>query len=220
MDKLYHGPDEAVADIGDGVSIMVGGFGDSGFPHALVAALARKGPRDLTVIHNGAGFGSLITNRNIRKLICSYPVGPSSAEILPLLEQGYVELEVIPQGTFVERIRAGGSGLGGVLTQVGMDLEGADLGPSFDVDGIRYLLALPLRAQFALIRGHVADRWGNVQCHLAGRNFNPVMATAADVTIVQVDECVNPGALDPESIHIPAPFVDRVVVARKDIVRV
>src|SRR5579871_1078617 len=99
MDKLYPGPGEAVADIGDGVSIMVGGFGDSGFPHALVAALARKGPRDLTVIHNGAGFGSLITNRNIRKLICSYPVGPSSAEILPLLEQGYVELEVIPQGT-------------------------------------------------------------------------------------------------------------------------
>jgi 3-oxoadipate CoA-transferase, alpha subunit len=219
MDKRYPGPDEALADIGDGATIMVGGFGDSGFPHALVAALARKAPGGLTLIHNGAGFGRLISNKNVRKLICSYPIGPSSIEILPLLEQGYVELEVIPQGTLVERIRAGGAALGGVLTPVGLDLGDVDAGSVMELDGRRYLLARPLRAQFALLSGRIADHFGNVQCHLAGRNFNPVMATAADVVIVQVEECVAPGDLDPECIHIPAPFIDRVVVAPKAIYR-
>lgn len=214
MDKVVSSADAAIADVGDGASIMVGGFGDSGFPHDLVAALQRKAPRALTIINNGAAFGSLVTEGCIRHLICSYPVGPSSLSILPALEAGDIGLEVIPQGTFIERIRAGGAGLGGVLTSVGIDLVEWSEAPSefFELDGQRYLLARPLRAQFALVRGYVADRWGNVFCRRAARNFNPVMAMAADVTIVQVARVVEPGELDPEHVHIPSPFVDRIVV--------
>ncbi len=213
MDKLWPGPADAVADIPDGATIMVGGFGDSGFPHALVAALAQKRPRDLTIIHNGAAFGSLVTEGRIRRLICSYPVGPSSLAVLPAIEAGALELEVIPQGSLVERIRAGGAGLGGVLTPVGLDLEHLADAPTLEVGGRRYMLLAPLRADFALLRGDTADRIGNVRCRKAARNFNPVMATAANTTIVEVGRCVDTGELEPEDVHIPAPFVDRVVLA-------
>lgn len=211
MDKTWTSLDGAVGDIGDGSTIMVGGFGDSGFPFDLVDALARRAPTELTLIHNGAAFGSLVTEGRIRKLICSYPVGPSSLSILPSLESGSIELEIVPQGTLIERIRAGGAGLGGVLTPVGVDLETDAPQEKVVVDGRTFVLARPLRAQFALLRGAVADRSGNVRCHRAARNFNPVMATAAEITIVQVARVVEPGALDPDDIHIPAPFVDRVV---------
>lgn len=214
MDKVLPNVEAAIADIGDGATVMVGGFGDAGFPHDLVAALQRKAPSELTIIHNGAAFGSLVTDGRIRHLICSYPVGPSALSILPALEAGDISLEIIPQGTLIERIRAGGAGLGGVLTPVGVDLAAWSDTPAefLEVDGKRYILARPLRANFALIRGEIADRWGNVFCRRAARNFNPVMATAADVVIVQVARIVEPGEIDPEQIHIPSPFVDRIVV--------
>ena len=213
MDKLWPDAQSAIADIEDGATIMVGGFGESGFPADLVDALKVKTPTHLTIIHNGAAFGSLIIDGHVRRLICSYPVGPSSKEVIPALEDGAAELEVIPQGTLVERIRAGGAGLGGIFVPVGVDLEHMH-SEIVELDGERYRLEKPLRADFALLAGEVADQFGNVRCRLAGRNFNPVMATAADVTIVEVERCVAPGDLDPEAIHIPAPFVDRVVERR------
>jgi 3-oxoadipate CoA-transferase alpha subunit len=213
MDKRVPDLEQAISDIGDGASIMVGGFGDSGFPTGLVTALQRKAPRNLTLIHNGAGLGSLVTDGCIKRLICSYPVGPTSVAILPALEAGSTELEVIPQGTLVERIRAGGAGLGGVLTPVGVDMTGTNGSVEIvEVDGRPFVLGRPIRARFALIRGDVADELGNVHCRNAARNFNVVMATAADTTIVEVRSCVKRGELRPEDVHIPAPFVDRIVV--------
>jgi 3-oxoadipate CoA-transferase alpha subunit len=214
VDKVVSGVDEAISDIGDGASIMVGGFGESGLPKQLIEGLIRRGPRNLTIIHNGASFGRLIIDGHVDRLICSFPVGPSSRDVLPALEAGSTHLDVIPQGTLVERIRAGGAGLGGVLTPVGVDLEGGGdaLGEPFELDGRQWLLLRPLRAQFALLRGDVADRAGNVRCRKAARNFTPVMATAADVCIVEVRQVVEVGELDPEDVHIPGPFIDRVVV--------
>lgn len=215
MDKLRASPAEAIADISSGSSVLVGGFGDSGFPHALVAALAQSGLTNLTIVHNGAAFGTLVTEGRIHHLICSYPVGPSSLSILPALEAGDIQLEVIPQGTLIERLRAGAAGLAGVLTRVGVDLAPwSSVSPEFiDLDGNRYILARPIRGQFALVRGDVADRLGNIVCRRAARNFNPVMAMAADTTIAEVRRLVEPGELDPERIDIPSPFIDRIVVS-------
>jgi 3-oxoadipate CoA-transferase alpha subunit len=215
ISKVVASAREAVADVADGSTLMVGGFGSSGFPDALVEALADRGVGDLAVVHNGAGLGRLISDRRVRKLTCSYPIGASSKLLAQDLEAGATELEVIPQGTLVERIRAGGAGLGGVLTPTGVDIDGgrSPTDQVVDVDGRPYLLVRPLHADFAFIRGDVADRWGNVVCRRAARNFNVIMATAARTTIVQVSRLVDLGSLDPELIHIPSPFVDRIVVA-------
>lgn len=206
--------DEAVADIPDGVTVLIGGFGGSGMPLALIEGLVRKGVKGLTVIANNAAFGELISNGGVRKLICSYPIGPSSKPFIDALEAGQVELELVPQGTLVERIRAGGAGLGGVLTPVGLDTEFAEGCQEVWVNGRRYLVAPALRADYALIKAAVGDRWGNLIYRHAARNFNPIMAMAADVTIAQVDRLVEPGELDPDQIHTPGAFVDRVVVIR------
>ena len=168
MDKRWKGASEAISDIGDGASIMVGGFGESGFPHRLISALQEKAPTDLLLIHNGASFGSLIIDRHVRRLICSYPVGPSSIDVIPALKEGATELEIFPQGTFVERIRAGGAGLGGVLTPVGVDLEDGHDKKILEVDGELFVFEKPLRAEFALLRGEIADWRGNVRCRLGG----------------------------------------------------
>ncbi len=211
MDKLVASIDEAVADIGDGSTILLGGFGGPGRPHALVEALARRGVKGLTLISNNAAFGTLGTSTAIRKVICTYPVIPGSQDFLALIAAGEVELELVPQGTFTERIRAGGAGLGGVLTPVGLDTELARDYQRVEVNDRPYLVAPALRGDFALVHASVADRWGNLVHRHASRNFNPIMAMAADVTIAQCDEIVEPGQLDPDHIHTLGAFVTRVV---------
>lgn len=213
-DKLVASVDAAVADIPDGATILIAGFGDVGMPMGLIEGLIRKRVKGLTVIANNAGFGELASNGGIRKLICSYPVGPGSRPFAEALEAGKIGVELVPQGTLVERIRAGGAGLGGVLTPVGLDTEFAAGQQEVQVNGRRYLVAPALRADYALVKAAVADRWGNLIYRHAARNFNPIMAMAADVTIAQVDRVVEPGELDPDQIHTPGAFVDRVVVVR------
>ncbi len=211
MDKRVPDVDQALADIGDGASIMVGGFGDSGFPFALVAGLQRKAPRDLTLIHNGAAFGSLVIDGCIKRLICSYPVGPSSLAILPALEAGSTELEVIPQGTLIERIRAGGAGLGGVLTPTGLGTVVEEGKQKLCVNGQPYLLETALHADYALVHALICDYLGNLAYALTARNFNPLMATAVDTVIVYADHVVPVGVIAPDNVVTPAPLVDYVI---------
>ncbi len=205
---------EAVADIPDGATLFCGGFGGSGYPEHLIRALADRRVRGLTVISNNAGHGPLFAYGGIRRLICSYPLGPSSRPYLEPLERGEValDLELEAQGTLAERIHAGGAGLGGVLTPVGLDTAFAGGKPVMEVEGRRYLLARPLRADFAFLKADRADPWGNLVYRHAGRNFNALMALAARVVIAEVREVVQLGQLDPDAIHTPGPFVDRVVV--------
>lgn len=211
MDKVVANADEAVADVRDGATVLVGGFGGAGFPFALRDALVRRRPRAITIICNNADFGDFVYDDGLATIVCSYPVGPTAKPLLNAIEAGRVELRLTPQGTLVEQVRAGGAGLGGVLTRTGI---GTEFEPRFrrvDLDGREYLLAPAVRGDVALIRASVADRYGNLVCRHAGRNFNPVFATAADLTVAQVSEVVEPGEIEPDTIHIPAAFVDRVV---------
>ena len=216
LDKGVGSVAEAIADIPDGSSIMVGGFGGPGFPAALVQALADRRARRIHVICNNADLGCLVYEDGLRKLTCSYPVGPTSKPVLEAIEEGTVEIEVIPQGTLTERIRAAGAGLGGILTPTGVD---AEFGAGYEVierDGRRFLLAPPLDADYAFVRASVGDSWGNLFFRLASRNFNPVMAMAARTTIAQVDRFVEPGGIEPDQVHVPGLFVDRVVQVGKE----
>lgn len=211
LNKVVASLEEAIADVGDGSSIMVGGFGGPGLPSALIRALAAKRVRGLHIICNNANFGMLTYPGGLRKLTCSYPVGATAKPVREGIERGEIELEIIPQGTFTERIRSAGAGLGGVLTPTGVD---AEFGAGYEVierDGKRYLLAPPLHADFAFIGATTADHYGNLVFRHAARNFNPVMAMAAKVTIAQAREVVEPGGIDPDHVHVPGPFVDRVV---------
>ena len=211
IDKVMASVDHAVADILNGATILVGGFGGSGFPSALRDALIRRRPEGITVVCNNADLGGFVYDGGLRKIICSFPVGDTSRPILEAIEAGQIELELTPQGTLAERLRAGGSGLGGVLSPTGV---GTWFGPEHSivkVDGEQFVLSKPIRGDVALIRGSVADRYGNVVTRHAARNFNPVMAMAARVTIVEVAEIVEPGEIDPDHVHIPAAFVDRIV---------
>jgi 3-oxoacid CoA-transferase A subunit len=216
VDKLAASLDEAVADIRNGSTILVGGFGGAGRPEALVVALARRGLKDLTIIANNAQFGELGRLGAIRKLICTYPVAPGARDFLERIEAGEVEVELMPQGTFTERLRAGGSGLGGVLTPVGIGTELAHGYQQVEVNNRPYLIAPALRGDFAFVHASVGDRWGNLFHRHASRNFNPIMAMAADVTIAQCERVVEPGELDPDHVHTPGAFVTRVVECAPD----
>jgi 3-oxoadipate CoA-transferase alpha subunit len=211
LDKVVATADEAVAGVPDGGTVLVGGFGGSGFPVALREALIRRRPKRITVVCNNADFGGFVYEDGLVKVICSYPVGATSKPIVEGIEAGRIELELTPQGTLAERLRAGGSGLGGVLTPTGLGTEFETGRQVMEVDGRRYLLVKPLRGDVALIRAHRADRYGNLVSRFAGRNFNPLMAMAADLTVAEVGSIVEPGELDPQQIHIPSVFVDRVV---------
>jgi 3-oxoadipate CoA-transferase alpha subunit len=211
LDKVVASVDEAVAGVPDGATVLVGGFGGSGFPMALREALIRRRPKRITIVCNNADFGGFVYDDGLVKVICSYPVGGSVKPVLEGIEAGRIELELTPQGTLAERLRAGGSGLGGVLTPTGLGTEFEAGRQVMEVDGRRYLLVKPLRGDVALIRAHQADRYGNLVSRFAGRNFNPLMAMAADLTIAEVSSIVEPGQLDPQQIHIPSVFVDRVV---------
>lgn len=214
LDKVVASVDDAVADIGDDVTVMVGGFGGAGFPSALRDALIRRRPRRITIICNNADFGGFVYDEGIVRIVASYPVGATAKPLVEAVEAGRVELDLTPQGTLVERIRAGGAGLGGFLTPTGLGTQFERDYQRIDMDGKPYLLVPALRADFALVRASLSDRYGNLVHRRASRNFNPLMAMAARLTIAEVGRLVEPGEIDPDLIHTPAAFVDRVVVVQ------
>ncbi len=211
---------EAVAGIEDGSAIMIGGFGRAGQPVELIDALLEQGAADLTVISNNAGNGdvglaALIGSGRVRRIVCSFPRQSDSYIFDARYRAGEIELELVPQGNLAERIRAAGAGIGGFYTPTGVGTLIAEGKEIRTIDGREHLLEFPLRADYALISAFKADRWGNLVYRKTARNFGPVMAAAARTTIVQVDEVVELGDLDPESVVTPGIFVDRVVAVRE-----
>ncbi len=219
IDKSLATCTEAVASVFDGATLMFGGFGNAGMPGQLIEALRAKGARDLVIISNGAGtgnfaLGGLFGDGRARKWIGSFP-SPSAAQFRNRYLKGDVELELVPQGSLVERIRCAGAGLGGFFTPTGAGTELAAGKETRVIDGREFLLEKPLSADFAFLKAHRGDRLGNLIYRGTMRNFNMVMATAAKVVIAEVDELVPVGALNPEDVHTPGIFVDHVVqVAR------
>jgi 3-oxoadipate CoA-transferase alpha subunit len=210
--------DDAVADIPDGATVLIGGFGTAGQPMELIDALRRHGARDLTVVNNNAGNGdhglaALLKTGNVRKIICSFPRQSDSWVFDDLYRSGRIELEVVPQGNLAERMRAAGAGIGAFFGPTGVGTPLAEGKEQRTIDGRDYVLEYPLRGDYALIKAHRADRMGNLVYRKTARNFGPVMATAAATTIAQVSEVVETGELDPEVIVTPSIFVHRVVVA-------
>jgi 3-oxoacid CoA-transferase subunit A len=213
MNKVVSSAEEAIRDVFDGATIMVGGFGLCGIPENLIRALVKKGVKNLTTISNnvgvdGFGMGLLLSNGQIRKHIGTY-VGENK-----LLEQmvlkGQVELQLIPQGTFSERMRAGGAGIPAFYTPTGVGTVIAEDKETREFDGRLYLMEHALKADFALIKAWKGDKWGNLVYRKTARNFNPMMATAAKVTIAEVEHLVDPGELDPDMVHTPSIFVERI----------
>ena len=213
MNKVVTSAAEAVAGIPDGATLMVGGFGLCGIPVNLIEALRDQGTRDLTIISNNAGIddyglGILLRSRQVRRMISTY-VGENK-EFERQFLAGELEVDLIPQGTLSERIRAGGAGIGGFYTPTGYGTLVAEGKETREIDGRHYVLEKPLTADFALIKAHRGDRVGNLTYRRTARNFNPMMATAAKVTIAEVEELVEPGAIDPDIVVTPGIFVDRL----------
>jgi 3-oxoadipate CoA-transferase, alpha subunit len=218
MTAVLSDPDEAVADVPDGATVLIGGFGPSGVPVELVDALRRRGARDLTVVNNNAGNGdtglaALLATGNVRKIICSYPRQTDSWVFDGLYRDGRIELELVPQGNLAERIRAAGAGIGAFYCPTGVGTPLAEGKEQRTIDGRDYLLEYPIKGDFALIRAHRADEVGNLVYRKTARNFGPVMATAATTTVAQVTEVVPAGGLDPEAVVTPGIYVDRLVPA-------
>ena len=214
MNKVCANADAAIADIPDGATIMAGGFGLCGIPENLIDALQRKGVRDLTVISNNAGIsdfgmGPLLQTRQIRKLIGTYVGENKVLEDQALNNE--IELELNPQGTFAERIRAGGAGIPAFYTPTGVGTVVAEGKEVREFDGRKYLLEHALTADFALIKAWKGDRWGNLVYRKTARNFNPMMATAARITVAEVEEMVELGKLDPDCIITPGIYVHRIL---------
>ena len=209
-------PAEAVADVADGATVLIGGFGLAGQPTELIDALREHGARDLTVVNNNAGNGdhglaALLATGNVRKIICSFPRQSDSWVFDELYRAGRIELEVVPQGNLAERMRAAGAGIGAFYSPTGVGTLLAEGKEQRTIDGRDYVLEHPIRGDVALIKAHRADRMGNLVYRKTARNFGPVMATAATTTIVQVGEVVETGELDPENVVTPSIYVDRVV---------
>jgi 3-oxoadipate CoA-transferase alpha subunit len=218
MAEFAASADDAVAGIEDGATVLISGFGTAGQPIDLIDALRRSGQRDLTVVNNNAGIGdtglaALLAAGQVRKIICSFPRQADSYVFDELYRSGRVELELVPQGNLAERIRAAGAGIGGFYTPTGVGTPLADGGEIRTIGGRDYLLQLPLHADVALIAAHTADRAGNLIYRKTARNFGPIMATAASLTIAQVRRVVATGQLDPEAVVTPGIYVDRVVLA-------
>jgi len=214
MNKVLSGAAEAVARIPQGATIMMGGFGLCGIPENLIAALHDRGTKGLTVISNNAGvddfgIGILLRARQVSKMISTY-VGENK-EFERQFLTGELEVELVPQGTFAERIRAGGAGIGGFFTPTGFGTLVAEGKETRVIDGKHYVLERPLHADFAFVKGWKGDTAGNLVYHRTARNFNPVMATAADVTIAEVEHLVEPGEIDPDHIHTPGIFVQHII---------
>lgn len=214
MNKVLRSAAEAVSGIPDGATIMIGGFGLCGIPENLISALRERGTRNLTIISNNAGvdefgIGVLLKTHQVRKMISTY-VG-ENREFERQCMAGELELELVPQGTFAERIRAGGAGIGGFFTPTGYGTVVAEGKETRVIDGRAYVLEMPLKADFAFVKAYRGDSLGNLVYRRTARNFNPMMATAAKVTIAEVEELVEPGALDPNAIITPGVFVRYVL---------
>ncbi|EPR76167.1 3-oxoadipate CoA-transferase subunit A [Leifsonia rubra CMS 76R] len=217
IDKVVPSLEEAVAGITDGATVMIGGFGHAGQPHELIDALIAQGASDLTVVSNNAGNGddglaALLAARRVRKIVCSFPRQSDSWVFDSLYREGTIELELVPQGNLAERIRAAGAGIGAFFTPTGVGTELAQGKETREIDGRTYALEYPISADFALISALKADRWGNLIYRQTARNFGPIMATAATTSIIQVDEVVPLGAIEPENVVTPSVYVNRVVV--------
>ncbi len=218
IDKTVDGYDAAVADIPDGATVMIGGFGTAGMPDALIDALIAQGARELTLINNNAGNGetglaALIKHRRVRRIVCSFPRQSDSQHFDAAYRAGEIELELVPQGNLAARIHAAGAGLGAIFTPTGYGTELAAGKETREIDGRHYVLEYPIHADFALIKAHRGDRWGNLVYRKTARNFGPLMAMAARCTIAQVGAVVALGELDPEAVVTPGIFVQRVVAA-------
>lgn len=216
IDKTVASADAAVADIHDGATVMIGGFGTAGMPDALIDALIAQGARGLTIINNNAGNGdsglaALIQHKRVRRIICSFPRQSDSQHFDAAYRAGEIELELVPQGNLAARIHAAGSGLGAIFTPTGYGTELAQGKETREIDGRHYVLEYPLHADFALIKARHGDRWGNLVYRKTARNFGPLMAMAARCAIVQVESVVPLGELDPEAVVTPGIFVQRVV---------
>jgi len=213
MNKVVASANEAVRDVFDGAVVMVGGFGLCGIPENLIRALVRKGVKNLTTISNnagvdGAGMGMLLAAGQIRKHIGTY-VGENKL-LEQMVLQGKIELDLIPQGTFSERIRAGGAGIPAFYTPTGVGTVVAENKETREFDGRIYLMEHAMKADFALVKAWKGDRWGNLVYRKTARNFNPMMAAAAKVTIAEVEHLVEVGDLEPDMVHTPSVFVNRI----------
>ncbi|HEV8500644.1 MAG TPA: 3-oxoacid CoA-transferase subunit A [Casimicrobiaceae bacterium] len=216
IDKQVASVREAVAGIEDGSTVMIGGFGTAGLPSELIDALIAEGARDLTIVNNNAGNGetglaALLKARRVRRIVCSFPRQVDSQVFDALYRAAEIELELVPQGNLAERIRAAGAGIGAFYTPTGFGTLLAEGKETREIDGRQYVLEFPIRADYALIKAERADRWGNLVYRKTARNFGPIMASAARCTIVQVNEVVALGGLDPEAVVTPGIFVKRVV---------
>lgn len=216
IDKTVPDAVTAVAGIADGATVMIGGFGRAGQPVELIDALIAQGARDLTIVANNAGNGdiglaALLAERRVRRIVCSFPRQHDSWVFDGLYRAGEIELEIVAQGNLAERIRAAGAGIGAFFSPTGVGTQLAEGKEERTIEGRRFVLEYPISADVALVSARAADRWGNLVYRETARNFGPVMATAATTTIVQVDEIVPLGSLDPETVVTPGLFVDRVV---------
>ena len=216
VNKLFASPEAALADIPDGSTIMIGGFGHAGMPAELIDALIAQGARELTIVNNNAGnadtgLAALLKAKRVRKILCSFPRQADSWHFDALYRAGEIELELVPQGTLAERIRAAGAGIGAFYTPTAYGTRLAEGRETRRIGDRDCVLEYPIHADYALIKAERADRWGNLVYRKSARNFGPIMASAARCAVVQVRETVELGALDPESIVTPGIFVKRVV---------
>ena len=216
INKIVASAAEAVANIGDGATVMIGGFGTAGMPAELVDALIVQGARNLTIVSNNAGnaetgLAALLKARRVKKIICSFPRQTDSWVFDGLYRAGELELELVPQGNLAERIRAASAGIGAFFTPTGYGTPLAEGKETRRIDGRDYVLEYPIHADFALIKALRGDRWGNLVYRKTARNFGPIMAAAAKCAIAQVREIVNLGDLDPENVVTPGIFVQRIV---------
>jgi len=216
IDKFVASAEAALADIPDGATIMIGGFGGAGMPVALIDALIAQGARNLTIVNNNAGnadtgLAALIAAKRVRKILCSFPRQVDSWHFDALYKAGEIELELVPQGTLAERIRAAGAGIGGFYTPTAFGTRLAEGKETRRIGERDYVLEYPIHADYALIKEQGADRWGNLVYRKSARNFGPIMAAAAKCTVVQVAETAELGALDPEAVVTPGIFVKRIV---------
>ena len=216
IDKLRSSVLDALADIHDGATVMIGGFGGAGQPAELIDGLIAQGARDLVIVNNNAGNGdtglaALLKNGQVRKIICSFPRQADSHVFDALYRAGKLELELVPQGNLAERLRAAGAGIGGFFTPTGYGTELAKGKETREIDGRMYVFESPIHADFALIKAEQGDRWGNLTYRKTARNFGPIMAMAAKVSIASVHEVLDLGSIDPEHVITPGLFVQRIV---------
>ncbi|CUX47161.1 3-oxoacid CoA-transferase subunit A [Rhizobium oryzihabitans] len=216
MDKTINSATDAISGIGDGATVMIGGFGGSGAPIELIHALIDKGPKNLTVINNNAGNGrigiaAMIDAGMVKKMVCSFPRSSDPRAFTDRYLAGEIELELVPQGTLAERIRAGGAGIPAFYTPTAFGTELANGKPIAEFDGRSYVQERWLKADFAIVKAELGDTYGNLTYNKAGRNFNPLMCMAAKTTIAQVSKIVAAGEIDPEHVVTPGIFVNGVV---------